>query len=134
MGCCYKKKKTFQKRQVFLVSFKSCHFKHLCTLQTEVKELFNRTYMRNENMNDAELFLLTGVPKNPQVMTLCRKSCELYISGVMQNGTMHKDRNFAISIKWCKNYSLTHFFFLRNLLKNRPLISSNKHTKVFTVA
>lgn len=79
-----------------------------------MKELFNRTYMRNENMNDAELFLLTGVPKNPQVMTLCWKSCELYISGIMQNGTMHKDRNFAISIKWCKNYSLSHFFFKKS--------------------
>lgn len=52
--------------------FSWCPLNHttanIYVLYRQVKELFNLTYMRNENMNDAELlFLLTGVPKNPQV-------------------------------------------------------------------
>lgn len=52
--------------------FSWCPLNHttanICVLYRQVKELFNLTYMRNENMNDAALlFLLTRVPKNPQV-------------------------------------------------------------------
>lgn len=79
---------------------------------TEVKELFNHTYMRNENMNDADYFLLTRVPKNPQVYDTLLEELWIPIFLVgMQNGTIHKDRNFAISVKWYKNYSFTQFFF-----------------------
>ena len=68
--------------------------------------------MRNENMNDAELlFLLTRVPKNPQVYDTLLEELWIHIFLVgMQNGTMHKD-SFAISVKWYKNYSLTQFCF-----------------------
>lgn len=62
------------------------------------------------------LFLLTRVPKNPQVYDTLLEELwtPIFLVG-MQNGTIHKDRNFAISVKWYKNYSFTQFFFFKEI-------------------
>lgn len=46
--------KTFQKKQVLSVSFKSKHA-NLCVLYRHVKEIPNVTSKRNENLKDAQL-------------------------------------------------------------------------------
>lgn len=94
--------KTFQKKQVLSVSFKSKHA-NLCVLYRHVKEIPNVTSKRNEHLKDAQLqFFIYQINQKKKKCTsfshtlLAEPCIHIFLVG-MQNGTTYKERSLAIS-------------------------------------
>lgn len=102
--------KTFQMKQVLPVSFKSYHANIYILYRQKLKRystslIGEMKIWMTQNYN----FLLTRLTKKSTSLRytlLTELWIHIFLVG-MQNGTMYKDKNFAISIQSCKNYSLT---------------------------
>lgn len=131
--------KTFQKKQVLSVSFKSKHA-NLCVLYRHVKEIPNVTSKRNEHLKDAQLqFFIYQInqkkKKNAQVsVTLCWQSRAFIYFWWECKMVQHIRKGvWQFLIQLCRNYSLICQSGFKNLFKNRSLRSDSKCTKVSIV-